>query len=551
MVVRVCNKSMYEKLRYNTRRKLVDLTVSIRLFFMSRRSQSRKSARGGKKSSRAGKWVLRISLILLVGVILTGFGVYSWLRSYMHSDDFRIFVSDTVGSALSADAHFELFEWQGMDARTDGFVSENGQNVRAIKADGVQAKIGLGGISRGVWEVSDVRINQLNLLINTFPNEKGDDNKADEDNAKAILSSNEPGLLSGWLPDRVEFDSIEVASADINLKTSAGGLRARDLAVRIDSSSAGAFDILVTGGLIDTNWFGSQLDLISARGKWRNGRIFLTDSRAKVYKRGRLSLNGELEGDEFGLYGSLSDVRAEELVPPNWQKSIMGNLNAKFKVLSGNKNTVLRGKVKLTDGVLTALPILDTIAAYSNTRRFRNLVLSEATFKFWKEGQRLDIKDIVIASEGLVRVVGNITVDKETLNGRFRVGIVPGTLSHIPGAETKVFLRGDKGLLWAPLRITGTLDNPKEDLTDRMIAAAGERMFELVPETGKMALKFAHESAVELPSKAVDAVGKILEGDPEGAVGEGVDIIRKGAGSVLDLIPGVAPRKKHEAEGDE
>ena len=76
-------------------------------------------------------------------------------------------------------------------------------------------------------------------------------------------------------------------------------------------------------------------------------------------------------------------------------------------------------------------------------------------------------------------------------------------------------------------------------------------MFELVPETGKMALKFAHKSAVELPSKAVDAAGKILEGDPEGAVGEGVDIIRKGAGSVLDLIPGVTPRKKHEAEEDE
>ena len=85
---------------------------------------------------------------------------------------------------------------------------------------------------------------------------------------------------------------------------------------------------------------------------------------------------------------------------------------------------------------------------------------------------RLDIKDIVIASEGLVRVVGDMSVNKGELDGRFKVGVVPGTLSHIPGAETKVFLRGEKGLLWAPLRITGTLEDPKEDLTEKRCPAS-------------------------------------------------------------------------------
>ncbi len=518
---------------------------------MSRRSQRRKSTRGGKQRSGVGKWILRILTILLVGVILAGFGVYSWLKSYLHSDDFRVFISETVGDAIGADAHFELFEWQGMDARTAGFVSENGTVIRGIKADGVQARIGLGGIRRGVWEVSDVRINQLDLLLDSTSPEEQPSDEPEERQSSAVASPEESGFFAGMLPDRAELNSIEVSSANINLKTTGGGLQAKDLAARVDASPGGAYDVLLTGGVIDTNWFGSRLDLISARGKWRNGRIFLTNSEAKVYKRGRLTLNGELEGDDFGFYGALTDVRAEELVPPDWEKRIMGNVNAKFKVLSGNENTVLRGKVQLKDGVLTALPVLDTIAAYSNTRRFRRLVLSEATFKFWKEGDRLDIKDIVIASEGLVRVVGNITVNKESLDGRFRVGIVPGTLSHIPGAETKVFLRGDKGLLWAPLHITGTVDNPKEDLTDRMIAAAGERMFELVPETGKMALKFAHDSTVEFPGKAVDAAGKILNGDPASAVEEGVGIIRDGAGGLLDLIPGGSPRKEKEDEEDE
>lgn len=500
--------------------------------------------------------MLRILALLLICVILAGFGLYAWLKSYLHSDDFRIFMSEVVGDAIGAEAQFELFEWQGMDARTAQFVSENGDVIRGLKADGVQATVGLGGIRRGVWEISNVRVNQLDILIDTATaKEDADDN--DEPVAQSSGSetaSDDSGFLSGLLPDRAELNSIEMTSVNMKLNTAGGKLRAQDMGARIDASpSSGVYDIQLAGGMVDTDWFGSRIDLVSARGKWRAGRIFLTDAKAKVYDRGHLTLNGELEGSEFGFFGTLTQVRAEELVPPDWQKRIMGDVNTKFKVLSGSEHTVLRGKVQVKNGVLTALPVLDTIAAYSNTRRFRRLVLSEANFKFWKEGDRLDINEIVLASEGLVRVVGNMKVNKGTIDGRFKVGIVPGTLSHIPGAETKVFLRGEKGMLWAPLHITGTLDDPKEDLTKRMIAAAGERMFELVPETGKMALKFAHDSAVQLPTKGVDAAGKILEGDPIGAAEEGADIIQKGVGGLFDLIPGGSTPKrpnKSPKEGD-
>lgn len=543
-------------LHRNARRKLVDLGGSANLSRMSRRSERRKSARARKAAPRRGKWVMRTLSILLACVILAGFGVYFWLKSYLHSDDFRVFISGVVGDALGADARFELFEWQGMDARTAGFVSENGGVVRGIRADGVRASVGLGGIRRGVWEISGVRVNQLDLLLDTVaqaePPGGGPVDKPAGGDAPAG-----PGLFSGLLPDRAELDSVEVASASVRLHTARGGLHMQDVGARIDASpSGGAYDVRLSGGMIDTDWFGSRIDLVSAHGKWRDGRIFLSGSEARVYERGQLTLNGELEGGDFGFYGTLTGVRAEELVPPDWQKRVMGDVGARFKVLSGEADTVLRGKVQVKNGVLTTLPVLDSIAAYANTRRFRRLVLSEATFKFWKEGDRLDVRDIVLASEGLVRVVGNMTVRGDRLDGRFRVGIVPGTLSHIPGAETKVFLRGEKGMLWAPLHITGTLDDPEEDLTGRMLAAAGERMFELVPETGRMALKFAHDSAVELPAKAVDATGKILDGDPAGAVGEGADILRKGVGGVIDLIPGAGsaprpPRQLPDAPEDE
>jgi len=320
--------------------------------------------------------------------------------------------------------------------------------------------------------------------------------------------------------------------------------------VRIDSSvSEGAYDVNLTDGLIKTSWFGSPLNLISARGKYQNGRIFITDSKSEVYESGVLNLDGEVGRGEFGLYGNLRDVQVGELVPEDWKQRVTGDLVTEFKVSSGllradgtRRDPKLRGVLELERGVLTSLPILDTIAAYANTSRFRRLDFSEAKLKYHKQGNRIELSEIMLASEGLVRIEGRLILEEGgKLDGHFRVGITPGTLTHIPGAETKVFIRGEKGLLWAPLRITGQLDNPKEDLTDRMIAAAGERMFELVPETGKMALKFAHDSAVQLPGKAVETGNEALEAGAgalkKGLEGDVVGGVEEGVRGIFNLIP--------------
>jgi hypothetical protein len=84
-------------------------------------------------------------------------------------------------------------------------------------------------------------------------------------------------------------------------------------------------------------------------------------------------------------------------------------------------------------------------------------------------------------------------------------------------------------LLWAPIRITGRLDNPKEDLTDRLIAAAGVRMFEQIPESGEKVLKFTRSMLGETPDKVIDRGQKVID--------EGERVIR-GAEDVIKGILG-------------
>ncbi|MGJ8677971.1 MAG: hypothetical protein ACSHX0_10675 [Akkermansiaceae bacterium] len=522
---------------------------------MSRRAKKRyieqNQSHGGRgRASGVWVWMLRLSCVLGLIVILAGFGVYSWLKSYLHSDNFRVFIGNEVGSYMGAQVEFDLFEWQGMQAQTDGFSAEGGDLVQLLKADGIKAELNLSAVQRGVWEIPDVHANSLKVVIDNRGRSEREqrssegllDEKRQEEKVKANL-----GFFDKFLPKKTEVLAMDVAHLDLSYLNDQNTLEVIDAAAQVElKNSSGMYEIRLSQGVVNSSWFGSEVKLQHFEGRYKKGSFFLNELKGKVYDRGLLTMDGALEADDFGFVGKLEDVRVEELISENWQKRLQGDLLVNFKVSSSPNGNLLQGDLDLKNGVLTALPILDKIAAYANTQRLRRLNLSEANLKFFKQGDRLELSDIVLASEGLLRMKGYLNIENGRLDGRFKLGVMPGILAHIPGAETKVFTRGDDGLLWSPIRISGTVDQPREDLSERMIAAAYERMFELVPETGQMALKFAHDTVLDLPEKVAETL-ETMEDATEVLEG-GVDVIKDGVedlqdeilnsgGGLLDLIP--------------
>ncbi|MDB4788547.1 hypothetical protein OAG50_04995, partial [Akkermansiaceae bacterium] len=109
-----------------------------------------------------------------------------------------------------------------------------------------------------------------------------------------------------------------------------------------------------------------------------------------------------------------------------------------------------------------------------------------------------------------------------------------------PGAETTVFQRGELGLLWAPMRVSGTLDAPKEDLSDRLIEAAGLRMFEMIPATGEWVLKNTNKVVGESTKDLLAKNGVIL--------GVADALLQKGTGAVKDAADQAIDEGKKAAE---
>jgi hypothetical protein len=474
---------------------------------------------------------------LAVGVIAVGVG-YVMLRSYLHSDSFRKFLSAEASEAAQVVGEFSPFRWQGLAVDTESFSATGDGPITSLRADGLHTEIGLGGIQRGVWEIRGSNLRRLEVSLDATKS-------ANEPVTRAPSQKSQPKPKRyAWLPSEAELQGIDVREIVVKAILEQGLAVANGMSLHAEQAGAkDAYRGEIEGGTIRLPiGFIPELRLDRARVRYQDGQVFLTEAAVGAWASGRLEGTGEgdLKSRQFSLEGNATGLKCEDILNADWSKRLTGNVTSDFSLENHQGFAQAKGKLNIQNGVLTALPMLDALAAYADTRRFRVLTLSEAHTRWrWMSGQ-ISLSELVLASEGLVRLEGNVTIRGKEIDGVFRLGLAPGTLSTIPGAETDVFIAGERGLLWAPLRITGTLADPKEDLTDRLIAAAGIRMFEQIPETGEKVIKYTQSLLGESSSKTIDKGVKIIE--------KSSDTVREVSGILGDLLGGDEPPPEKEKE---
>ncbi|MDE0836873.1 MAG: hypothetical protein OSA84_11030 [Akkermansiaceae bacterium] len=477
---------------------------------MSGRASRRK---GAGKNPWLGKLLFGLGALL---ILAAGFGYYG-VRSYLHSEGFRKFLSTEVSRAAKMEGSFDPFTWDGLAVETPGFHATGNGVITLVEADHIDTEIGVGGISRGVWEVMATHISRLEIALDlTKEEEKSAPSQPAE--RKKEVTKQQPG----WVPSEVELESLEIGEIVIRAKTEAGEIIAKGMSLKVKPDKGkNSFKGEISGGnVVSPQEWVPKLRVERILGAYRDGSAFVTKAEVNAWEDGRINAFGEWNSltEIYSFEGDIEGVKCSELLNENWARRLTGDASSTFSMDNIRGSMAMAGDLEIRNGTMTALPMLDALAAYADTRRFRVLQLNEARTKWsWANGE-LHLTDIAMGSEGLIRIEGNLSIRGNAIDGRFRLGLVPGTLANIPGAETDVFLPGTHGLLWAPLHVTGTLDDPEEDLTERLIEAAGMRMFENLPETGEMALRFTK-----------NAIGD----DPGGAIGKGLELLEK-SGSLID-----------------
>ena len=257
-----------------------------------------------------------------------------------------------------------------------------------------------------------------------------------------------------------------------------------------------------------------KFDLETIDFRWNpESKEFFIASADATSVGGRLAVEGDMVlGDDsnLDLRVNLTGLEIAQVVPEDWSKRLSGQLEIDA-VVTGDVDAIQsEGTIAVKEGVLTALPVLDQLATYTRTERFRRIALNRADAKFAKNGEQLLIHELFLQSDGLARLEGAITIDQSQLDGSLNLGVIPGILKWLPVGEDmeKAMFKDDRdGHRWTKVKIGGTVNDPSHDLDDQLLAAG--------VETAKDTIKSILEdpgSAKEKTEQLIDTANSLLKG---------------------------------------
>ena len=458
-----------------------------------------------RSSRRAASRPSLLKRLFLWGVptclVLGGIGFFvvkMAIDKYLHSDSFRQFIAKKAGVTLRSECDLSPLQFNGANIYTDSFKAHGDTHAAfsSLAIDQLRAEISF-SFKRifvdHVWEIEDVNMQRVEIH---FDGPRAPTLEAEP--APQAESAQTPAK-PGWLPNRTEVSSATVTDANLMWK---GGSLEHAL-VKL-APGEGGWNMASQSGLIQQSGLPS-LEVQSLRVRARGTSIFINEGVFREGSDGLVKITGEaVAGDHVDLKSNLENISITPFLQGDWRMRLKGNLSGDVNVSSPlpvpASGLPVSGSLKLVGGELTALPVLDQIALFTATQQFRRLVLKRAEGDFKQDGKRLQVSKFVLESEGLIRVEGAFTVENSMIDGDFQVGVTPASLQWMPGSREKVFMDNHDGYVWAPMRLTGPVDKPNENLSPRLIAA----MQGAVIETGQKVLN-------EGVNKGKDAVKSVLD----------------------------------------
>jgi len=199
----------------------------------------------------------------------------------------------------------------------------------------------------------------------------------------------------------------------------------------------------------------------------------------------RLSATGSWdEADELEVEAEVGELDLARWLPSSWRRHVSGRAEIRGR-WKAPRLDVVRGSgeatLRLVNARLARLDALDQLARFFKDDRFRRLEFDRASARCGWDGSVMEIRDIDIRCRGRLGVSGSVRVMRGgRLAGDLRVGLSPADLRQLHGASEGIFTRRSDGLVWATVRVGGTLRKPTQDLGDRLMTSVKRRPWSML-----------------------------------------------------------------------
>lgn len=139
--------------------------------------------------------------------------------------------------------------------------------------------------------------------------------------------------------------------------------------------------------------------------------------------------------------------------------------------LASSGNATLR----IDEGRIRELPFLQKVAALANDKSLERVTLNVCKLDAEWRYPKFDVKHLVIEENGKFRAQGEVIARKKSLRGTVELGVTRRLLAWLPSAVvTEVFPRERDGYMWTTVHLSGTVENPQQDLSERITEAIKE-----------------------------------------------------------------------------
>jgi hypothetical protein len=402
--------------------------------------------------------------------VLAAVGISVWMGRFLRGEAFRKLLAARTGEVFSAEAVYGPLRWTSSSLFADSIqvTGRPGSIAESLRADQVRADVNWRAIINGAWRVDQIQVVSFDGTFRPGSNEP---------KASGTPPSAAAHGIAAWLPTRFEVGQLDIAQARVRFRGTEGVeiVSLQNSALRVHPDGAG-WAMEGTGGVLLLAKL-PVLTVVNFRSRGQGDVFFLTDSQFRLGETGKISASGEFASNSK-LRVEWSQVDVTPFLSPSWRSCLTGIWagTASFEWpesgLAAGKAT---GRFRLTDGLAQNMEFLDRVALFTGAPQFRRIPLQEISGNYeWTRGT-VQITNLVAESKGLLRMEGNCTITEgRTIDGALRVGVTPQTLQWLPGSRERVFTVAQSGYVWTNVKISGTLQDMREDLSSRLAAAMGD-----------------------------------------------------------------------------
>ena len=411
--------------------------------------------------------------VVLAGVIIGGGAagiafINPRLTRYVESDAFRAELEKQTAKGLHfPDGKYAAIRRTGfLSAASDGFRAQNGRKaMTSMDAHGITATFNPLGVFLRRWQLDDVHIQSGEVGIQTYEPKP------------------EPSPSKPWyhvfLPNRVYLQRVWSEPADVTwrFRNEKGGFFGTRLLITPHGRD---FEYQATGGtmkvavipdlplrrthLLITKKLLTLYTLELAAGPASDGVIHAEGTAG----------TGEDKSVDFKVRFDQLPIR--EWLPASWKDHVAGEAAGNVHWRGKNPKleaAAVQGSLRVEDGRLRRLPFLQKLASITGKKSIEELELNECSAEVDWDSPTVEIKDIAVEDKGKFRIEGSVSVRKKALSGAIQLGVAREYLEWLPQAG-EIFASERGGYLWTTVHLSGTIDQPQQDLSPRVIEALKE-----------------------------------------------------------------------------